>query len=63
MNLLCAIVGHKWRVDEDSTEVEPVLCCARCGRKTLVPSGSAFSNRVDAETARDRAVGPLGRRR
>lgn len=59
--LICALLGHKWRVDE-STEVEPVLCCDRCGRKTLAPAGSAFGNRVGAETARDRALGPTGRR-
>ena len=59
--LICALIGHKWRVD-DSTELEPVFCCDRCGRKTLAPSGSAFSKRVDAETARDRAVGPFRRR-
>jgi hypothetical protein len=59
--LICAVLGHKWRVDE-STEAEPVLCCDRCGRKTLAPTGSAFGNRVDAEAARDRAVGPTGRR-
>jgi hypothetical protein len=60
-SLICALLGHKWRVDE-STEVEPVLCCERCGRKTLAPAGSAFENRVGAETARDRALGPTGRR-
>lgn len=59
--LICALLGHKWHVDE-STETEPVLCCDRCGRKSLVPAGSAFGNRVDAETARDRALGPTSRR-
>jgi hypothetical protein len=60
-SLICALLGHKWRVDE-STEVEPVLCGERCGRTTRAPAGSAFANRVGAETARDRALGPTGRR-
>jgi hypothetical protein len=59
--LICVVLGHKWRVDE-STEAEPVLCCDRCGRKTLAPAGSAFENRVGAEATRDRALGPMGRR-
>ncbi len=59
--LICAVLGHTWRVDE-STEAEPVLCCERCGRETLVPEGSAFGNRVGAEAARDSALGPIGRR-
>jgi hypothetical protein len=61
--LICAVLGHKWHVDESETDTEIVLCCDRCGRKTLAPAGSAFDNRVSAETARDRALGPLGRRR
>jgi hypothetical protein len=59
--LICALLGHKWHVDE-STEIESILCCDRCGRKTLAPSGSAFGNRVAAKAARDSAVGPGTRR-
>lgn len=58
--LICAVLGHRWHVDE-STEIEPVLCCDRCGRKTLAPAGSAYGNRVDAKATRDRLMGP-GRR-
>lgn len=61
MNLLCAVLGHKWHVDE-STEIEPVLCCDRCGRKQLAPAGSAYGNRVKAKAARDSALGPGTRR-
>ena len=59
--LICALIGHRWHVDE-STETEPVLCCDRCGRKTLAPAGSAYGNRVAAKAARDSALGPSGRR-
>lgn len=59
--LICAVIGHNWHVDE-STEIEPVLCCDRCGRKTLVPAGSAYGNRVDAQAKRDGVLGPSGRR-
>lgn len=59
--LICAVLGHKWHVDE-STETEPLLHCDRCGRTTIAPAGSAFGNRIDAEAARDRALGPTGRR-
>jgi hypothetical protein len=58
--LICALLGHKWHVDE-STEIEPVLCCDRCGRKTPAPVGSAFGNRVNVKAARDRLMGPGGR--
>jgi hypothetical protein len=45
MNLLCAVIGHKWRVDE-STGIEPVLCCTRCGRKQLAPNATGFGVRT-----------------
>lgn len=60
--LICALLGHKWHVEESETEIEPVLCCDRCGRKTLAPSGSAYGNRVAAKAARDSALGPGTRR-
>ena len=60
--LICAVLGHTWHVDESETDAEIVLCCDRCSRKTLAPTGSAFGNRVGAEASRDRALGPTGRR-
>jgi hypothetical protein len=60
--VLCAVIGHRWHVDE-STEIEPVLCCDRCGRTQLAPTGSAFGNRVNVKAGADRAVGPFGGRR
>jgi len=60
--ILCAVIGHRWRVDEASTDPEAVICCKRCGRRQLAPEGTAFSRRLDAETKRDRSVGPFGGR-
>jgi hypothetical protein len=48
MKLRCAVLGHKWRVDE-STEIEPVLCCERCGRKQLAPNATGFGVRTDVK--------------
>jgi hypothetical protein len=61
--ILCAIVGHRWHVDETSADVEPVICCDRCGAREIAPDSTAFGRRVDAETKRDRALGPFGGRR
>ena len=47
--LLCAVVGHKWHVDEASTEIEPVLRCGRCGRKQLAPNATGFGVRTDVK--------------
>ncbi len=60
--LICAVLGHKWHVDESETDTEIVLCCDRCGRKTLAPSGSAYGNRVAAKAKRDSLFGPSTRR-
>jgi hypothetical protein len=52
--LICALLGHKWHVDESTeTSADIVLCCERCGRKRLAPAGSAYGNRVAAKAARD----------
>jgi hypothetical protein len=61
--VLCAVIGHRWRIDETSTGPEPVMCCLRCGRRELPPEGSAFNRRIEAKTGADRAVGPFGGRR
>jgi hypothetical protein len=61
MKLLCVLIGHRWHVDEASTEIEPVLLCSRCGARELVPSGSGYLNRVAAKARRDSTLGP-GRR-
>ena len=61
--LLCAVAGHRWRVDETAAEVEPVICCDRCGARQLAPDGTPFGRRLDAETRADRALGPFGGRR
>jgi len=61
MNLLCAIIGHRWHVDESETDTEIVLCCGRCGQKQIAPAGSGFDNRVAAKAKRDSLIGP-GRR-
>jgi hypothetical protein len=61
--VLCAVVGHRWRIDETSTEPEAVMCCLRCGRRQLTPEGSAFDRRIAAKTGADRAVGTFGGRR
>ena len=58
--ILCAVLGHRWHVDETSTEVEAVICCDRCGAKQLAPDGTVFGRRVSAEATRDRALGPFG---
>jgi hypothetical protein len=59
--VLCAVTGHRWHVDEASTEVEPVLRCDRCRARQLAPSGSAFDRRLAAKAGRDRVLGPGGR--
>jgi hypothetical protein len=59
--VLCAVIGHRWRVDETSTEPEAVICCGRCGRRQLAPEASAFERRIEAEAGADRKVGPFGR--
>lgn len=46
MKLLCAVLGHTWHTVESSTEAEPVLECARCGRKELAPNADPFSVRT-----------------
>jgi hypothetical protein len=61
--VLCSVVGHRWRVDEASTESEAFICCPRCGARQLAPAGNAFDRRVAAKTGADRAVGPFGGRR
>jgi hypothetical protein len=58
--VLCAVIGHRWRVDETSTEPETMICCSRCDLRQLAPEGSAFGRRIEAETGADRAVGPFG---
>jgi hypothetical protein len=61
--VLCGVIGHRWRVDDASTDSEAVIRCERCGRRQLAPAGTAFDRRLDVETDRDRAVGPFGGRR
>ena len=61
VKLLCAVLGHRWHVDETSTEIEPVLLCGRCGARQLAPAGSGYGNRVAAKARRDSTLGP-GRR-
>jgi hypothetical protein len=56
--ILCAVVGHRWRVDETSTDTEAHIRCARCDRVQLAPDGTAFDRRLDAQTGQDRSVGP-----
>jgi hypothetical protein len=58
--VLCAVIGHRWRVDETSTEPETMICCGRCGTRQPAPAGSAFDRRIEAKTGADRAVGPFG---
>ena len=60
--VLCAVIGHRWRVDETSTGVETMICCNRCGARQHAPEGSVFNRRLEAETGSDRAVGPFGGR-
>jgi hypothetical protein len=57
--VLCAVIGHRWHVDESSTEPDPVICCDRCGRRQLAQTTSAFNRRIAAKTGNDRAVGPF----
>jgi len=57
--VLCSIVGHRWHVDETSTDPEPIICCDRCGAKELAPDSTAFGRRLSAQAGRDRSVGPL----
>jgi hypothetical protein len=61
--ILCAVIGHRWHVDETSTEVEPVIRCDRCGATEIAPDSTAFGRRLEAETRADRALGPFGGRR
>jgi len=61
--VLCVVIGHRWLVDEASEEVEPVLCCVRCGRKQLAPNATGFDARIAAQTKADRWIGPTGGRR
>jgi hypothetical protein len=60
--IVCAVVGHRWHVDELSQEFEPVFRCARCGSTQLAPNATGFDGRVAAQTKGDRWVGPTGRR-
>jgi hypothetical protein len=57
--ILCSVAGHRWQVDETSTEPEAVICCTRCGARQLAPAGSAFDRRIEARTGADRTVGPF----
>lgn len=42
MNLLCAVTGHRWRVDDSSTGEEMVFRCTRCGKQHHgVPGGAS----------------------
>ena len=62
--ILCVLTGHRWRVDEASEDVEPVLLCGRCGRKEIAPNATGFLDaRIASETKADRWVGPMGGRR
>jgi hypothetical protein len=61
--LLCSILGHRWHVDETSTDSEGHLLCSRCGSRQLLPEDTAFGRRIAAEAGEDRAVGPFGGRR
>jgi hypothetical protein len=54
--VLCAVVGHRWHVDETSTDSEAVICCGRCHRRQLAPNGTAFDRRLDAQTRANRAL-------
>jgi hypothetical protein len=56
--VICAVIGHRWRVDETSTDSEAHIRCGRCGRVQLVPDGTAFGRRLDAQTREDRSIGP-----
>jgi hypothetical protein len=54
--VLCAVVGHRWHVDETSTDSEAVLRCERCHRRELAPGGTPFNARLDAQTRANRAL-------
>jgi hypothetical protein len=54
--VLCAVIGHRWHVDETSTDSEAVIRCERCDRRQLAPSGTAFGRRLDAQTRANRWV-------
>jgi hypothetical protein len=58
--ILCATIGHRWHVDETSTEPEPVIRCDRCGRHQHPNVETAFNRRLDSQTGADRSVGPFG---
>jgi hypothetical protein len=55
--LACMVMGHKWRVDEASTDPEAHLVCLRCERHQLPPTDSAYNNRLRVETDRIRRTG------
>jgi hypothetical protein len=57
------VIGHRWRVDEASTDPEAFICCGRCGRRQLASDESAFSRRISTEASADHAVGAMGGRR
>jgi hypothetical protein len=56
--VLCAVIGHRWHVDETSTDTEAHIGCERCGRDQLAPDGTAFGRRLDAQSREDRSIGP-----
>jgi hypothetical protein len=61
-SILCAVVGHRWSQPADVHEPYPLVECLRCGRRQeLAPgTGTPFGGRLDAETGRDKSVGPFG---
>jgi len=55
---LCAVIGHRGRVDETSTDSEAHIRCQRCDREQDAPDGTVLG-RIDAKTFGDRSVGPV----
>jgi hypothetical protein len=58
---LCAVLGHKWRIDDTVTGSEPIVRCGRCGKHEIAPEGSEFTRCRDTETkAASWRIGPGG---
>jgi hypothetical protein len=57
--VLCAVIGHHWRVDDSSTSDETLLRCTRCGYQHLAaPEATDNQVRGGLIDPIDQSIGP-----